>query len=117
MNYGELKEQAAKYAHRTDLNDQMDVFVRLLSERLGRRFGVMPAPLIADTDTNSLLNTHSGVYLYGVLKEIAIFTHNIDAMDAHERDYQREVSELNINYRGLDWDACCSPVMARAECN
>ena len=116
MNYGELKAAVAKWSHRSDLDAEMGTFIQNVSEDLGRRFGVMPAPLIADTDTNSLLTTHSKIYLYGCLREVGAYTHNVQAVQAYEALYEGQVSEMNINYRGLDWDACCSPVMAPVEC-
>jgi len=111
MNYGELKAQVEAWSQRSDLGPKMGEFVQNASQRLGRRFGVMPAPLVADSDTNSLLTTHSNLYLYATLREQAAYTHNVEAVQAYEMLYQTEVSDMNINYRGLDWDSCDSPVM------
>ena len=111
MNFGELKIQVKQLSHRSDLDEVIPQFVASVSQRLGRRFGVMPAPLVADTDTNSLLTTHSLIYLYGCLREVGVFTENVDMVRGYETLYQGEVRELNINYRGLDWDACESPAM------
>lgn len=111
MNYGEIKAQIDQWTHRSDLTAEVPQFIYNVSQRLGRRLGVMPSPLIADTDTNSILTTHPLLYLYGSLREVGIFTENVDMVQAYEMLYQAEVKELNINYRGLDWDACPSPAV------
>ena len=77
----------------------------------------MPSPLVSDTDSNSLLETHANIYLYGCLREQAIFTHNVEAVAAYEKLYQTEIKNMNVNYRGLDWDACCPPVVRRICCD
>jgi len=116
MNLGELKAQISKYAHRNDFDSELlEGFVDGVSQRLGRRFGVMPAPLVADTDTNSLLTTHSLIYLYGALREQGIYSHDVDAVNKYEQLYQQEISEMNINYQDVDWAACIGPVITRAE--
>ena len=76
---------------------------------------MMPAPLNADTDTNSLLTTHASVYLYGCLREAHMYTHDVDGTEAFEAIFQREVSNLNINYQDTDWAACDPPVMCPKE--
>jgi len=117
MNYGQLKQAVKDWSHRSDLDAHHATFVSNVSQRLGRRFGQLPAPLVVDTDSNSLLTTHPNIYLYGCLREVGIYTHNVEAVQAYETLYQNEVNEMNINYRGLDWDACCSPKMEPACCD
>ena len=111
MNYGEIKTQIAKFAQRTDLGNEIPQFVANAGERIGRRFGVMPAPLIADTDTNSVLTTHPTLYLYAGLREYAVFTHNVTAVQAYEQLFTIEADRMNITYQGPDWAACEPPVM------
>ena len=115
MNYGEIKAQIKEWSHRTDLDQKIPEFINNTSQRLGRRFGVMPYPLVLDTDTNSLLKVHSNLYLYGALREMMVFTENAPGAQAYEFLYQGEVKEMNINYRGLDWAACPGPVMRSAK--
>jgi len=111
MNYIELQEQIAQWSHRTDLAKVIPEFIDNVSQRLGRRFGVMPAPLVKDTDTNSVLTTHSQLYLLGGLREQAIYTHDAVAAQAYEALYQIEIGKMNITYADTDWAACDSPVM------
>ncbi len=113
MNYGELKKQIIDLSHRTDLEDEVPLFIQRCGERLGRRFGFMPTPLVADTDTNSILTTHSSLYLYGSLREVHVYTNYADGITAFETLFQLEVENMNINYKGLDWVACSPPVMKR----
>lgn len=114
MNYGELKAQIESWSHRTDLEEKIPEFIQNAGQRIGRRFGVMPFPMVLDTDTNSVLDVHSDLYLYASLREMMIFTENAPAAQAYETLYQAEVKQMNINYRGLDWDACDGPVMRSA---
>ncbi len=73
MILSELKTAIADWTHRTDLEPHMGTFVNSVSSRLGRRFGVMPALLIADDDitkttSGSLtLNAGGSVYAHGTL--------------------------------------------------
>lgn len=111
MKKGDLKAQVIKWSHRTDLDDEMDEFIENVSQRLGRRFGVMPARLVADSDTNSLLTTHSRIYMLGCQVEVSIFTHDANAASVYESMFQEEISQMNINYQDLDWAACPPPQM------
>ena len=115
MNYGELKTAIAQWAHRTDLGDQMSLFVDNVSQRLGERFGVLPAPLIIDTDTNSLLTVHPRLCLIGCQIEVSMYTQDSVAAGAYEAIFQEAISQMNINYQDLDWAACCPPVMKPVE--
>ena len=116
MKYADLKTATAQWAHRTDLKDHMNLFVANVSQRLGERFGVMPAPLVDDNDTNSLLTTHPRLYLIGCQVEVSIYTHDSMAASAYEAVFQEALSQMNINYQDTDWAACCSPVMCRTTC-
>ena len=111
MNYGQLKQATAEWSHRSDLGDQMALFVSNVSQRLGERFGVMPAPLVDDTDTNSVLTTHPRLYLLGCQIEVSIYTHDAVAASAYEVILQEAISNMNVNYQDLDWAACPSPVI------
>lgn len=104
MNYGELKTAIAQWAHRTDLGDQMGIFAQNVTERLNQRFGLNMGPLVADTDTNIVLENNGNVYLYGTLREQATYTHNAVAAQAYESLYQVSIADYNINYAGDEWD-------------
>lgn len=117
MNLRELEQAIRDWSHRSDLDPHISTFISNVSQRLGRRFGYMPSPLVVETDSNSLLTTHPNIYLYGCLREAGIFTHNAEAVRVYEGLYQEEVKQMNLNYRGLDWDACCPPVMAPIDCD
>lgn len=114
-NYGELKASIQKWLHRDDLEEEIPTFVSLAAERIGRRLGAMPPPLVADFDTNNMLTYHSGIYLYGSLREGAIHTHDSSAEQIYDRLFQNELADMNINYHGSDWDTCPPPVMAPYE--
>lgn len=104
MNYGELKTQIAKWAHRTDLGEQIPQLVANTTKRLNRRFGLSLGPLVADTDTNIILDNNEDIYLYGGLQEQAAYVHNAGAVQEYKRLYQAEIRQLNINYAGTEWD-------------
>ena len=111
MILSELKTITTQWAHRTDLGPQLDLFVINVSQRLGERFGVMPAPLSVDTDTNSILTTHPRLYILGMQVEVSTFTHDVPAVTAYEALFQEAISNMNINYQDTDWAACPPPVI------
>jgi len=103
MNYKQLKEAIVSWTHRSDLNGDISTFVANTTVRLNDRFGVSLGPLIADDDTNVLLEEHAVLYLYGSLREQAIWSHNLVASQAYEALYQQAVSDMNINVTDEDW--------------
>ena len=111
----ELKSKMARYSHRADLDPHYDDFVQGASERIGRRFGVMPSPLVADGDTNSVLTTHPHLYLAACMIELSEFTEDLIATREWMSIWREQASDMNINYQGLDWAACAPPVMCRME--
>ena len=112
---GELKAEIKRYSHRSDLDSNLHDFINRTSERLGRRFGVMPGALVNENDTNSLLTHHPGLYIYGAMRELAIFTADLDATRHYEDLFQEQVRQMNINYHGADWDSCDPPVVCPGE--
>lgn len=104
MNYGELKAAVSEWAHRTDIADQLDLFAANVSEKLDERLGTTTGPLIADSDTNDILEHHGNIYLNGMLAEEAEYTHELSALQAYTGLFDRAVDNLNINYRGDEWD-------------
>jgi hypothetical protein len=111
MNYGEIKTAVKEYSHRNDLDAQIPEFIQRAAEQIGRRFGIMPSVLVNDADTNSTLDQHPQLYLYAALREMAIFTADLDATQHYDGLWNKECSEMNINYHGVDWDACNPPVI------
>ena len=114
MNYGELKQQVANWYHRTDLDDQMQQFAQNITEDLQRRLGLELQVLIADEDTNTILDHNGSIYLDGCLREAAAYTHDGAGEQTYDARYQRGIRDLNINYRGSEWDTT-PPVMTPYE--
>ena len=109
MNYSEMQTLVKEYSHRNDLDDEIPGFIQRAAEQIGRRFGIMPAALVNPGDTNSTLDQHPQHNLYAALRELAIFTADLDATVHYEGLWAKECNEMNINYHGLDWDACDPP--------
>ena len=104
MNYGELKTHIAQWYHRTDLSGQMDTFSSNITQNLNKRFGLGLQVLVADTDTNIILDKNSAIYLKGCLAEAAEYTHDREGELGYRQEYERLISDLDINYRGSEWD-------------
>ena len=104
MNYLTLKQTITAYSHRSDLTAHLDQMVANVSDELDRRLGTTTGPLIADTDTNDMLTHNADIYLYGSLKQVGVFTHNVQAVQAYDVLYEQAISNLNINYAGDEWN-------------
>ena len=104
MNYGELKAAIPRWTHRSDQSDLIPQFAANVTQALNRRFGITLTDLVADTDTNIILDKNSDVYLYGVLREAAAQSRNGMAVQSFQALYDRAIIDLNINYNGAEWD-------------
>ena len=101
---GQLQTQIQQWAHRTDLSGVVDQFIDNVTERLNRRLGITLDPMNGLNDTNLVSQANPSIYLYGALREFAIYTADLPAEREYEMLYQREVDQLNINYNGDEWD-------------
>ena len=104
MNYGELKSQIATWAHRNDFTAVIPSFVEQVTQRLNRRFGITLTPLVNDVDTNLILDNNPTLYLYGCLRQGAIYTHDQPATEAYNALYNIEVDRMNITYAAEEWN-------------
>ena len=113
MNYGEIQVQVQEWAHRTDLAGAVGPAINDVTKELNARFGLELGPLVADTDTNIILEYNSDLYKWGGLAQMAGYTHNLPAFREYTGKYEQRIKDMNINYRGTEWDTD-SPFMAPA---
>jgi hypothetical protein len=105
MNYGEIKAQVADYAHRADLADVIPDMIQRVTDRLERRFGELNLQsLVVDSDTNYILENNPDIYLYGALREVGVYTHDINQVTGYDDLFTEAVDQMNINYNGAEWD-------------
>jgi hypothetical protein len=104
MTRGQLQSLIQQWSHRTDLADQVDQFINAVTERLQRRLGITLDAMPGLNDKNIVSDANPTVYLYGALREMAIYTADAPAEREYDMLYEKEVNNLNINYNGAEWD-------------
>jgi len=104
MTRGQLQTLIQQWAHRTDLASQVDQFIDATTERLQRRLGITLDPMTGLNDYNLISEENPTIYLYGGLREMAIYTADAPAARDYGELYDIEVAQLNINYNGTEWD-------------
>ena len=101
---GQVRTQIAQWMHRSDLSGNVDEFIDNVTTRLQRRLGISLDPMNGLNDTNMISMYNPDVYLYGALREAAIFTGDRDATADYNGLYEKEIVNLNINYNGDEWE-------------
>lgn len=95
MNRGEIVNQVIQWSHRSDLAGAVDGFVDNVTRRLNNRLGT-ELTLTGNAAENDISIYYPMVYLYGALREMAIYTTDQPATATYEQLYNDEVSRLNI---------------------
>ena len=103
MNYAEIKAEIPRWTHRTDQADDIPQFIENVTKHINRRLGTSYGPLIADDDTNDILDNHPDIYLYGALRESAIMVHNAEATARYEGLFYQAINDLNVNFTQGEW--------------
>jgi len=94
MNNLELKTWLAQISHRSDLSAVLPNFIADATALINLRFNLTLAPLVADTDTNSVLDLHPLLYQYAGARSLYEFTNNGE----------------NATYYGERWNALANAV-------
>lgn len=105
MNYGELKTRVAQVLHRTDLTVNMVDFMHDATERINARFGTAFADLVADTDTNAVLEapstaplqpTASSLYLFGMLESAYLFLNDGENQATYGQRFDAAANQVSM---------------------
>jgi hypothetical protein len=115
MTRGQLQTLIQQWSHRTDLGSQVDQFIDATTERLQRRLGITLDKMPGLNDSNLISQENPTVYLYGSLREMAIYTADAPAEREYDMLYEKEVNNLNINYNGAEWDNTTPYMRTEAE--
>ena len=115
MTRGQLQTLIQQWAHRTDLADQVDQFINATTERLNRRLGITLDAMPGLNDANLVTEQNPTIYLYGGLREMAIYTGDGPAEQHYNQLYTMEVNNLNINYNGTEWDNTTPAILSEEE--
>ena len=114
MNRTDVKEAILAWSHRSDLEDQVDLFIDNTSQRLRKRLG-MDLPFTSQAATNVISIDYPEVYIYGGLREMGLFTHDIELTNMYGAMYEQEVSLLNIKAESTDFTDDTPAVMSEYE--
>jgi len=90
----QLKTWVAQLSHRNDLSTVLPNFVAEATALINMRFNLALAPLVADTDTNPVLDKHPLLYQYAAARALYEFTNNGE----------------NATYYGDRWNALAAAV-------
>ena len=90
----DLKNWLVRISHRSDLGPQLQQFIADATALINLRFNLALAPLLADTDTNPVLDLHPLLYQYAAARALYEFTINGE----------------NATYSGDRWNALADAV-------
>ena len=115
----ELKTYQATMSHRNELANALPGFVADATALINLRFNLALAPLVADTDTNPVLDKHPLLYQFAAARSLYEFTNNGEnAIYCGERwnalaDAVNVTSPDNAELQNPDW-ATTPPVIIRS---
>ena len=112
---GDIKNQIIQWSHRTDLTSLADQFIDNVTTRLNRRLGITLAPMVNANESNIIAEHNPDIYLYGALREMAIYTSDNTATQTYDGLYQQAVDRLNITYNGAEWDNSTLAILNETE--
>ena len=95
MNYGEIKTAILNRSHRADLSAKVGEFVALAESEYNARTGSAYELGPADTSHNALSDGHPTVYIYGGLRQLALYTVDDAALGKYTQLFDRAVSEAH----------------------
>lgn len=90
----DLKNWIVSISHRSDLGPVLQRFIADATALINLRFNLALAPLLADTDTNPVLELHPLLYQYAAARALYEFTNNGE----------------NATYYGDRWNALADAV-------
>jgi hypothetical protein len=95
VNRGEISNKIIEWSHRTDLAGQIDTFIDNTTDRLNNRLG-KAYTLTGNSAENDISTAFPMIYIYGGLREMAIYTADAPAAASYDQLYNMEVDKLNI---------------------
>ena len=95
MNYGEIKTAILNRSHRADLSAKVGEFVALAESEYNARTGSAYELGPADTSHNALSDGHPTVYIYGGLRQLALYTVDDAALAKYTALFDRAVSDAH----------------------
>ena len=94
MNYGEIKTAITNRSHRTDLASHLPEFIALAESEYNQRTN-STYDLTSGTDNthNALSDMAPQVYIFGGLKELAVWTNDDTALQKYTALYERALAQ------------------------
>lgn len=95
-NYGELKAAVADWGKRSDVSDEIELFIRAAHIKIVETVGKLDA-LQDDADTNNLLNYNPFTYLYGALAQMYLFVKDEEQRQINEGLFQQHLTDYMLS--------------------
>lgn len=95
MNYGEIKTAIINRSHRADLSSFIPEFIALAEQEYNQRTGSTYEIAGADTKHNWLSDNASGVYIFGGLKELAVYTNDDTSLQKYTALFERALRDAH----------------------
>jgi hypothetical protein len=96
MDNLQLQQRLAGLAHRSDLTNQLPLFIEDARERINRRFALQLVPLNSDTDTNDVLSNYPLLYVYASAQSMYEYLNNGDNAMYYDNLWERECDRQNV---------------------
>ena len=103
MNYIELQTKIIDQSHRKDMAQRVPGFINDDARtRLNMRLGLELVPLVADTDTNDILDDWPLLYFYPAMVALYNFIVEMETAAYFEALYVAEVDSYNVTRAGTE---------------
>ena len=96
MNNQQLKQRLAGISHRSDLTNQLPLFVQDATERINRRFNLTLPELVSDLDTNAVLTQFPLLYVYSASSSMFEYLNNGENAMYYDNKWEVECDRQNV---------------------
>lgn len=96
MDNLQLKQRLAGISHRSDLTNQLPLFVQDATERINRRFNLTLPNLVSDQDTNDVLTQFPLLYVYSASSSMFEYLNNGENAMYYDNKWEVECDRQNV---------------------
>lgn len=114
MNRAEISNKILEWAHRTDLGSQVDQFIDNTTDRINLRLGT-DYTLNGNNSENTISIDYPNIYIYGGLREMAIYTMNEAAYAGYDALFDKDMNRLNITAESTGFEDDSPVIKSEAE--
>lgn len=100
MNYGELKAKIIDQSHRKDMAGRVAGFIDDARLRINFRLSKNLAPLMADSDTDEILQENDLLYFYPAMQSLYEFIYEFETAAYFQNKWEGQASGYYLTRAG-----------------